>query len=172
MDCSPTDSSVWNFPGKNTRVGCISSSRESSQFRDQTSVSCVFCFGRQVLYHCTTWEAHNGWYFHQHYIIKLMYHERFLTRRKSLTQENPALKHLIWTIWTLNSQWLCPWSCWVATTGESPWDGAQGINKQNKCLPAFYVLGLLNSSVFIDLAQIDQWFTGDLNCALLYIKLI
>ena len=97
----------WNFPGENTRVGCISSSRGSSWLRDQTSVSCVSCIGRRVLYHCLTWEAHTGWYFHPHYIIKLMYHERFLKRGKSLTQENPALKHLIWAIWTLNSQWLC-----------------------------------------------------------------
>ena len=24
---------------------------------DQTYVSCISCFGRQILYHCTTWEA-------------------------------------------------------------------------------------------------------------------
>ena len=29
----------------------------SSQPRDQTQVSCVSCIGRQVLYHCATWEA-------------------------------------------------------------------------------------------------------------------
>ena len=34
----------------------ISSPRASSRPRDQTHVSCVSCIGRQVLYHCATWE--------------------------------------------------------------------------------------------------------------------
>lgn len=37
---------------------------------------------------------------------------------------------------------------------------------------AFNVFGLLNNSIFIDLAQIDQRFTEDLNYSLLYVKLI
>ena len=40
-----------DFPGKNTEVDCISSSRGPSQPRDQ---ACVSCIGRQILYH---WEA-------------------------------------------------------------------------------------------------------------------
>ena len=36
----------------------ISNSRRSSWPRDQTRVSCVYCVGRQVLYHWVTWEAH------------------------------------------------------------------------------------------------------------------
>lgn len=45
----------------------------------------------------------------------------------------------------------------MAKTGESLWDRAEVfIKTQSKCLPVFYVLGSLNSSVFIDLAQIDQ----------------
>ena len=43
------------FPGKNAGVEC--SSRGSSQPRDQIHVSCVSYISRQVLYHCTTWEA-------------------------------------------------------------------------------------------------------------------
>ena len=35
----------------------ISYSRGSSQPRDETYVSCVSYVGRQVLYHCATWEA-------------------------------------------------------------------------------------------------------------------
>ena len=35
----------------------ISCSRGSSSYRDWTHVSCVSCTGRQILYHCTTWEA-------------------------------------------------------------------------------------------------------------------
>ena len=36
----------------------ISSSRGSSQPRDQTQVSFVFCIGSQILYHWATWETH------------------------------------------------------------------------------------------------------------------
>ena len=38
----------------------ISSSRGSSQLRDQTHVSWVSCTGRQILYHYTTWEVTQG----------------------------------------------------------------------------------------------------------------
>ena len=37
----------WNFPGKDTGVGCISFSRVSSQPRNQTHISCI---GRWILY--------------------------------------------------------------------------------------------------------------------------
>ena len=48
----------WNFPYKNTGVGCRSSfSRGSSQPGDQTHVSCVSWIGRRILYHRATWEA-------------------------------------------------------------------------------------------------------------------
>ena len=41
----------------------ISSSRGSSQFRDQIHVSCISCIGRQLLYHWATWEVstHRPW---------------------------------------------------------------------------------------------------------------
>ena len=38
----------WDFPGKNSGMGCISFSRESSQPTDWTY---VFCIGKQILYH-------------------------------------------------------------------------------------------------------------------------
>ena len=44
----------WDFPGKNTGVGCQrmgSFSRESSQPKDQTHVFCNSCTGRQILFH-------------------------------------------------------------------------------------------------------------------------
>ena len=44
--------SRWNFPGKNTGVDC-----HFLPPRDQIHVSCISCTGRQILYHCTTWEA-------------------------------------------------------------------------------------------------------------------
>ena len=58
LDYSLPGSSVHGiFPGKNTGVGCISYSRGSSWPRDETCISCVFCIGRGILYHCSTWEA-------------------------------------------------------------------------------------------------------------------
>ena len=36
----------------------ISSSRGSSQPRNQIHASCVSCIGRWILYHCATWKAH------------------------------------------------------------------------------------------------------------------
>ena len=54
---------VWNFPGKNTGVGCHFFSRGSSRPMDQTCVSCTSCIGRLIIYHCITWEAQvkYGW---------------------------------------------------------------------------------------------------------------
>ena len=40
----------WDSPGKDTRVGCISCSRESSWPRDWTRISCVSCIDGQVPY--------------------------------------------------------------------------------------------------------------------------
>ena len=44
----------WDFPGMNTGVGCHFLLQGSSQSRNRT---CIFCIGRQILYHCTTWEV-------------------------------------------------------------------------------------------------------------------
>ena len=41
----------WNFPGKNTAVGCHSYPKGSSQPRDWTRISCASCTGRWILYH-------------------------------------------------------------------------------------------------------------------------
>ena len=50
--CDPTDHGLpWDSPGKNTGVGCMPSSRESSWPRDRTHISCISCTGRQALYH-------------------------------------------------------------------------------------------------------------------------
>ena len=39
----------------------VSSSKGSSQPRDQTHVSCVCCIGSPILYHWATWEAQIPW---------------------------------------------------------------------------------------------------------------
>ena len=57
MNCNPSLFCPWNFPGKNTGVGSQFLLRGSSQSRDQTCISCISCFGRQILYHCASWEA-------------------------------------------------------------------------------------------------------------------
>ena len=57
MDCSPPGSSVWGFPGKNTEVVAVPSSKGSSRLRDRTLVSSVSCTGKWILYHCTIWES-------------------------------------------------------------------------------------------------------------------
>ena len=58
MDYKPTKLLCpWNFPGKNTGVISIPSSRISSQPRDWTCISCSSCIDEQILYHWATWEA-------------------------------------------------------------------------------------------------------------------
>ena len=52
VDCSPPASSVHGiFPARILEWVAMSSSRGSSQPRDQTCISQVSCFSRQVLYH-------------------------------------------------------------------------------------------------------------------------
>ena len=58
MDCSPPGSSVPGISrARALKWVAISSSRGSSRPRDQTCLSFVSCIGRQILYHCATWEA-------------------------------------------------------------------------------------------------------------------
>ena len=58
VDSSPPGSSVHGiFQARILEWVAISSSRGSSRPRDQTHVSCISCMGRQILYHCTPWEA-------------------------------------------------------------------------------------------------------------------
>ena len=58
MDCSLPSSSVhgilWAWI---LEWVAMPSSRWFSQPRNQTPVSCSSCIGRQILYHCTTWNA-------------------------------------------------------------------------------------------------------------------
>ena len=57
MDCSLPGFSVHGiFQARISEWVAISSSRGSSWPRDRTHVSCVSCSGRQILYHCVTWE--------------------------------------------------------------------------------------------------------------------
>ena len=52
MDCSPPGSSVHRIlQARLLEWVAISFSRGSSQPRDQTHISCVFCTGERILYH-------------------------------------------------------------------------------------------------------------------------
>ena len=68
MDCNPPGSSVHGiFQAKLLEWISISCFRGSSQPTDRTHVSCISCTGRQILYHCATWEA--PIYIHDHQIV-------------------------------------------------------------------------------------------------------
>ena len=57
-DCSPSGSSVHRiFQARIQECVAISYSMGSSPPRDGTHVSYISSFGRQILYHCTTWEV-------------------------------------------------------------------------------------------------------------------
>ena len=57
IDYSPPGSSVHRIlPARILEWVAISSRRGSSQLRDQTRVSWISYIGRQILYHCPTWE--------------------------------------------------------------------------------------------------------------------
>ena len=53
MDCSPSEISQARI----LEWVAVSFTRGSSQLRDQTCVSCIFCLGRWILYRWPTWEA-------------------------------------------------------------------------------------------------------------------
>ena len=62
MDHSPPGSSDHGaFPARILEWGAISSSRGSSQLKDQTCISSISCIGRQIHYHCTTWWSTKNW---------------------------------------------------------------------------------------------------------------
>ena len=56
-DCSPPGSPVHGIIQARILERVAVSSSRSSLPRDQTRISCISCTGRQILYHCATWEA-------------------------------------------------------------------------------------------------------------------
>ena len=46
-----------NFQAGILKWFVVSSPRGSSQPKDRAQVSCISCIGRQILYHCVTWES-------------------------------------------------------------------------------------------------------------------
>ena len=58
---SPGSSAHRIFQARRLEWGDTSYSRGSSQPRDITQVFSISCIDRQILYHCTTWEAPAHW---------------------------------------------------------------------------------------------------------------
>ena len=63
-DCRPPGSFVYGiFQAKILEWVAISCSRGSSQPRDLSHISCIFCIGRWILYHCAIWKGkYRSWY--------------------------------------------------------------------------------------------------------------
>ena len=58
LDCSPPGSSVHGVSqARILEWAAISYPKGSSRPRGQTSIACISCTGRWILYHCTTWKA-------------------------------------------------------------------------------------------------------------------
>ena len=80
MDCSPPGSHIHGtFQARILEWVAISYSRGFSRPRDQTHDSYVSCTGRQILYHCATWEAHV---------------QRFKTLKKSRKRSQKSVEYL------------------------------------------------------------------------------
>ena len=62
----------WDSPGKNTGVGCIPSSRESSRPRDWTFISCISCIGGGFYTTAPPWKSlfvHGSSLFFKNYLF-------------------------------------------------------------------------------------------------------
>ena len=60
VDCSPPGYGI--FQARILEWAAISSSRGSSQPRDQTHISCISCIGRWILYHHATGKPRKLWF--------------------------------------------------------------------------------------------------------------
>ena len=49
---------LWNFTGKGTGGGCHFLLQGVFLTQELNPISCIYCIGRQILYHCTIWEAY------------------------------------------------------------------------------------------------------------------
>ena len=82
--CNPMDCSLPGFSVHEILHAIIleqitiSYSRGFSQPRVQTHVSCLSCIGRQILYHCATWEALNDFYLCWKISFLILRHKKYL----------------------------------------------------------------------------------------------
>ena len=83
---------LWDFPGKNTGVGCHSFSKGSSPPRDWTLVSHT---GRQILYCWASGEAHLADTLYLNIALLLQHHSSTLARRHSGVTISSGLNFLM-----------------------------------------------------------------------------
>ena len=62
----------WDFPGKNTAVGCHFLLQGIILIQGTNGVSCIFCIGRQILHHCATREAQTDFYTHPNVYVETL----------------------------------------------------------------------------------------------------
>ena len=102
-------------------------SRGSSWPSDGTRVSCVFCIGRQILYHCATWEAVSYVSWDQRVklilacVIRLFFHRNFLFfsslwKKKKIHASFVRLRmqNTFWLKIIMNQQLVLNYSKWLA----------------------------------------------------------
>ena len=107
MDCSPEGFCVHGiFQARILEWVVISYSRGSSWPRDWTWVSCISCISRQVLYHCTTWEAPMLFYILKYYLFPCHY----IWLHPMLFKDDRILYSVM--VYLLSHVWLCdPMDC-------------------------------------------------------------
>ena len=123
MDFSSPGSSVHGIlQARILEWVAISNSRGSSPPRDRTHPSCIFCTGRQILYHWATWEALKPSHFFRK--VKGLFLVTVSTPQKLSEVSShvghysvPSCHFLSLLISPLNT-----WKCWFLTSSSIVWD--------------------------------------------------
>ena len=93
--CVLSPDSLWPhgiFHARILEQVAISYSRASFWPRDWTHISCVSCIGRQILYHCTTWEALHTIHMYRPFIYRQLFmHVHIIGCFNSICQVNSWL---------------------------------------------------------------------------------
>jgi len=76
----------WDFPGKNTWVGCHFVTQGIFPPRDRTHVSCVSCIGRRIRYHWATREPYRH--------IQILSYNKALSNYKSFAN-NKTVRYYV-----------------------------------------------------------------------------
>ena len=71
---------LWNFPGKNPGAGCHFLLQESSPIQ---GLNLCLLLGRQILNHCTSWEARNINYINFFFFFRLVSQGKLNKSRKN-----------------------------------------------------------------------------------------
>ena len=137
----------WNFPGKNTGVGCHVPLQGIFLTRDWTHVFCVSCTGRQILYHWATTES-----LYSSYSFFIW----FLTC--GWLNDNSILE-MVFLLGSLNPAQVWFSTISLATFFQSSWLELPLFKCWNslRCSPKFPLLpSCFNSDIFADNSQ--KWF--------------